>query len=182
MRNRLCSYGLPLGRAARVRLDPPSTKSRPALAEGQRCGLTRPLVSERVGSIFEFPQWVDSGPSSRPPPTARLRRLRPFACRTRRAYSRRAWAGNLESQVSVLCLNPTGVDRLWSFSCEAAMYAEHLIDVGRRSALERVAHFLLELLTRLQAIGLADEHSYQMPLTQDLIGDALGLSVQHVSR
>jgi len=70
----------------------------------------------------------------------------------------------------------------WSFSCEAAMYAEHLIDVGRRSALERVAHFLLELLTRLQAIGLADERSYQMPLTQELIGDALGLSVPHVSR
>ena len=62
------------------------------------------------------------------------------------------------------------------------MYAEHLIDVGRRSALERVANFLLELLTRLQAIGLADERSFQMPLTQELIGDALGLSVPHVSR
>ena len=70
----------------------------------------------------------------------------------------------------------------WSFSCEAAMYAEHLIDVGRRSALERVAHFLLELATRLQAIGLADECSYQTPLTQELIGDALGLSVPHVNR
>ena len=70
----------------------------------------------------------------------------------------------------------------WSFSCEAAMYAEHLIDVGRRSALERIAHFLLELLTRLQVIGLADERSYQMPLTQELVGDALGLSVPHVSR
>jgi len=69
-----------------------------------------------------------------------------------------------------------------SFSCEAAMYAEHLIDVGRRSAIERVAHFLLELLTRLQAIGLADERSYRMPLTQELIGDALGLSVPHVNR
>ena len=70
----------------------------------------------------------------------------------------------------------------WSFSCEAAMYAEHLIDVGRRSALERVAHFLLELATRLQAIGLADERSFRMPLTQELIGDALGLSVPHVNR
>jgi CRP-like cAMP-binding protein len=69
-----------------------------------------------------------------------------------------------------------------SFSCEAAMYAEHLIDVGRRSARERVAHFLLELLIRLQAIGLADERSYRMPLTQELIGDALGLSVPHVNR
>ena len=62
------------------------------------------------------------------------------------------------------------------------MHAEHLIGVGRRSALERVAHFLLELLTPLQMIGLADEHSYQMPLTQELVGDALGLSVPHVSR
>jgi CRP-like cAMP-binding protein len=70
----------------------------------------------------------------------------------------------------------------WSFACEAAIYAEHLIDVGRRSAVERVAHFLLELLNRLRIVGLADEKSYRMPLTQELIADALGLSVPHVSR
>lgn len=70
----------------------------------------------------------------------------------------------------------------WSFSSEAAIYIEHLTDVGRRSALERVAHFLLELLTRFQVIGLADETSFPMPLTQELIGDALGLSVPHVNR
>jgi CRP-like cAMP-binding protein len=70
----------------------------------------------------------------------------------------------------------------WSFACEAAMYAEHLIDVGRRSSVERVAHFLLELLMRLQPIGLADACSYRLPLTQELIGDALGLSLQHVNR
>ena len=70
----------------------------------------------------------------------------------------------------------------WSFACEAAIYAEHLVDIGRRSALERVAHFLLELLTRLRIVGLADEKSYRMPLTQELIADALGLSVPHVNR
>jgi CRP-like cAMP-binding protein len=70
----------------------------------------------------------------------------------------------------------------WSLSCEAAMYAEHLIGIGRRSALERVAHFLLEMLTRLQAIGLAGERSYRLPLTQELLGDALGLSVQYVNQ
>ena len=70
----------------------------------------------------------------------------------------------------------------WSLSCEAAMYAEHLIGVGRRSALERVAHFLLEMLTRLQAIGLADESSYRLPLTQEIVADALGLSVQYVNQ
>jgi CRP-like cAMP-binding protein len=71
---------------------------------------------------------------------------------------------------------------LWQFSCEAAMYAEHLVEFGRRSAVERVAHFLLEILTRLRAIGLAEEHSYSMPLTQELIGDVLGLSAAHVNR
>ena len=70
----------------------------------------------------------------------------------------------------------------WSFACETAMYTEHLIDVGRRSALERVAHFLLELHARLQIIGLAEDSSYPMLLTQELIGDALGLSVPHVNR
>ncbi len=70
----------------------------------------------------------------------------------------------------------------WSLSCEAAIYAEHLIGVGRRSALERVAHFLLEMLVRLQAIGLAGEHSYRLPLTQELLADALGLSVQYVNQ
>jgi CRP-like cAMP-binding protein len=71
---------------------------------------------------------------------------------------------------------------LWQFSCEAAMYAEHLIDLGRRSAVERVAHFLLELLIRLQAIGLAEARSYSLPLTQSVMGDLLGLSVAHVNR
>ena len=71
---------------------------------------------------------------------------------------------------------------LWQFSCEAAMYAEHLTDIGRRSAVERVAHFLLELLTRFQAIGLAEDRSYAMPLTQEIMGDLLGLSATHVNR
>ena len=70
----------------------------------------------------------------------------------------------------------------WSFTYEAAIYAEHLITVARRSALERVAHFLLELLTRLQAINLADERSFWLPLTQELIADALGLSIPYVNR
>jgi CRP-like cAMP-binding protein len=68
------------------------------------------------------------------------------------------------------------------FACEAAILAEHLIAVGRRSALERVAHFLLELLIRLQLIGLADERSYHLPLTQETISDALGLSIPYVNR
>jgi CRP-like cAMP-binding protein len=70
----------------------------------------------------------------------------------------------------------------WGFACESAICAEHIITLGRRSAPERVAHLLLELLTRLQAIGLADERSYRVPLTQEMISDALGLSIPYVNR
>ena len=70
----------------------------------------------------------------------------------------------------------------WSFSCETAMLGERLIGVSRRSATERIAHFLLELLTRLQSVGLADECSYRLPLTQEMISDVLGLSIPYVNR
>ena len=70
----------------------------------------------------------------------------------------------------------------WSFSAKAAIFIEHLTDVGRRTALERVAHFLLELLVRFQNIGRGDALSFPMPLTQELLADALGLSVPHVNR
>jgi CRP-like cAMP-binding protein len=79
---------------------------------------------------------------------------------------------NAKLMAKMLCL----------FSCETAIHTEHIVDLGRRSAHERIAHFFLELLYRLQAAGLAEERSYWIPLTQELIGDALGLSVPHVNR
>lgn len=66
--------------------------------------------------------------------------------------------------------------------CETVICADHLVAVGRRSAVERVAHFMLELLTRLQVLGLADERSFRLRLTQEIIGDVLGLSKPYVSR
>ena len=70
----------------------------------------------------------------------------------------------------------------WVSAREAAISEEHLVNVGRRSAYERLAHLILELLVRLRDVGLADELSYLLPLTQELIADVLGLSGPHVSR
>ena len=39
----------------------------------------------------------------------------------------------------------------WMAAREAAIYGEHIVDIGRRSAYERLAHLILELLTRLQS-------------------------------
>lgn len=70
----------------------------------------------------------------------------------------------------------------WSTAGETAMIGEHLTDVGRRSAYERVAHFVLEMATRLRAAGLADATTFVMPLTQAKLADAVGLSVPHINR
>jgi CRP-like cAMP-binding protein len=70
----------------------------------------------------------------------------------------------------------------WSAICETAIVSEHLIDTARRSAYERLSHFLLELFVRLKATGQAHGMSFKMPLTQELIADALGLTTVHVNR
>ncbi|MGA8756329.1 MAG: Crp/Fnr family transcriptional regulator [Stellaceae bacterium] len=88
-----------------------------------------------------------------------------------------------ESLIALLDTHPTLAAKVfWSFATEAGMYVEHLTNIGRRSASERVANFLLELLTRLKLIGMADECSYRLPLTQEQISDALGLSAPHLNR
>lgn len=75
-----------------------------------------------------------------------------------------------------------GTQLLWALFSELAIMSEHLTVIGRRSAQERVAHLLLELFVRFQSIGLADGDSFLLPLTQEMIGDALGLSVPYVNR
>lgn len=71
---------------------------------------------------------------------------------------------------------------LWSTSRDEAITVEHLASVGRRSALERTAHFFLELSDRLQLVGLLEGAEYSCPLTQYDLADALGLSSIHVNR
>ncbi|WP_262297915.1 Crp/Fnr family transcriptional regulator [Microvirga sesbaniae] len=65
---------------------------------------------------------------------------------------------------------------------DAAMFRAWMIGIGRRSAYQRIAHLLCELQMRLRAVGLAGEHGYDLPVTQNELGDALGLSTVHVNR
>jgi CRP-like cAMP-binding protein len=71
---------------------------------------------------------------------------------------------------------------IWWAAREASICAHHLVDAGRRSPLERLAHFLLEMHVRLRAIGCASENMFEMPFSQESIGDAVGLSAPHVNR
>jgi CRP-like cAMP-binding protein len=70
----------------------------------------------------------------------------------------------------------------WTSAREGGVYIERLTTIGRRTAYERLAHLILELLFRLRAVGLAGPASFEMPLTQEMLGDMLGLSLQHVNR
>jgi len=70
----------------------------------------------------------------------------------------------------------------WTAAQEEAVIAEHLVDVGRRSAYERVGHLYLELLSRLSLVGAARDGAFAFPLNQATLADALGLSQVHVNR
>ena len=70
----------------------------------------------------------------------------------------------------------------WLAVHEAALYAEHVTDAGRRSPRERLARFLLEIHSRLAAVGRASEPEFELPFSQEVMGDALGLSVPHLNR
>jgi CRP-like cAMP-binding protein len=71
---------------------------------------------------------------------------------------------------------------LWAASRDEAMVVEHLVGIGRRDADARMAHFLLELGSRLALVGIGSKEGYDCPLTQYHLADALGLSAIHVNR
>lgn len=54
--------------------------------------------------------------------------------------------------------------------------------LGRQSAIERFAHLLLELRDRLGEVGLGTPAGFELPLTQEMLADTLGLTSVHVNR
>jgi len=72
---------------------------------------------------------------------------------------------------------------LWKTTLvEQAIAHEWLVNVGQRTAFSRAAHLLCEMFLRLRAVGLAQEHTCEFPLTQTEIADTLALSTVHVNR
>lgn len=65
---------------------------------------------------------------------------------------------------------------------EKAEIEELATDLGRRRAEERIARLFLQLRSRLQALGQASGVSFDMPLRQQHIADATGMTVIHVGR
>jgi CRP-like cAMP-binding protein len=65
---------------------------------------------------------------------------------------------------------------------DGAIFREWITNVGRRDARTRIAHLLCEFTVRLHAAGLTEGHRYELPMTQEQLGDATGLTAVHVNR
>ena len=65
---------------------------------------------------------------------------------------------------------------------EEMIAREWLVNLGQRTALERLAHLLCEIFTRMQRVGLTDGGRCELPLTQVELADTLALSTVHVNR
>lgn len=79
---------------------------------------------------------------------------------------------------------PQGLHEAYEMSraIEEAHLLSQITRLGRLSALERIADLLLELYERLSLAGLAENGRFSLPLTQETVADALGLTSVHLSR
>lgn len=65
---------------------------------------------------------------------------------------------------------------------DGSIFREWIANVGRRDARARIAHLLCEFAVRLQASGESQTRKYLLPMTQEQLGDATGLTSVHVNR
>lgn len=65
---------------------------------------------------------------------------------------------------------------------EASIMREWIANIGRRDARSRTAHMLCEVAVRREKAGLGARETFDLPMTQEQLGDALGLTAVHVNR
>lgn len=84
---------------------------------------------------------------------------------------------------SLLEAHPRLVSVFWRGTLiDGALAREWMLNNGRREAYARMAHLFCELVVRLEAVGLAHNHTCALPLTQLELGDALSITPVHVNR
>ena len=65
---------------------------------------------------------------------------------------------------------------------EGSIFREWIANVGRRNARTRTAHLLCEFSLRLEAAGLGTQDEWELPMTQEQLGDCTGLTPVHINR
>ena len=78
---------------------------------------------------------------------------------------------------------PNLTRQLWlSTLVDGAIHREWLVGFGRRPALSNVAHLICELFVRLSAVNEAEGFRFRLPITQEELADARGISIVHLNR
>lgn len=65
---------------------------------------------------------------------------------------------------------------------DASIFREWMTGIGRREAYHRMAHLLCEMRVRLSMVGLVEDETFDLPITQTELADAIGASTVHVNR
>ncbi|MGX1100618.1 Crp/Fnr family transcriptional regulator [Amorphus sp. MBR-141] len=88
-----------------------------------------------------------------------------------------------ESLIAITKESPRVSRAVWKESLfEAAVFRQWIVNVGRRTAFQRIAHVMCEMYARHRQVGLVDGDTVVWPMTQSEVADATGLSVVHVNR
>lgn len=80
-------------------------------------------------------------------------------------------------------LHPRIARAMWiDTMIDGSIFREWVVNVGRRDAREKLAHLMCEFARRLEAAGMGSSSGYELPMTQEQLGDATGLTSVHVNR
>jgi len=83
----------------------------------------------------------------------------------------------------MLYVYPRLVEAFWRVTLiESSLAREWMLNNSRREAYARFAHLFCELMLRMDAVGLVSEHSFPLPLIQNELADALGITPVHANR
>lgn len=75
-----------------------------------------------------------------------------------------------------------GFDITWLAAQEERMLDDHLLSLGRRTAVERAAYLIAFLYQRAASVGLSGTGTLYLPITQMHVADTLGLSIVHTNK
>jgi CRP-like cAMP-binding protein len=134
-----------------------------------------PNGNTQVLSIFLPGDLVDAGTDRRPLDLNEIIAL--TAVSTVSLAPVYGWIANSPEKYKTLKAALDGLEK-----AEEARLIDNMVRLGCQPALGRTAALILELYRRTRAVGFVYNDSFVMPLTQELLGSTLGLSVVHVSR
>ncbi|WP_332788358.1 Crp/Fnr family transcriptional regulator [Sphingomonas sp. GB1N7] len=90
---------------------------------------------------------------------------------------------SVEELIQAATTHPSIAKALWRETLvEASLMREWIVNVGRRDARARTAHMLCEMAMRREHAGLGPRETFDLPMTQEQLGDTLGLTAVHVNR